>query len=76
MEDEGKSVTVHAILGIMTGAYHATLGSFMLPLMITTAFIMRSIAMSQDKAGTWWFSNGLWPYLTTFFAMWTLSINL
>lgn len=59
------------ILAAYGGAMVAFVGA--VTLVIMNQFV-KYILKKHDF--TWWMGNGIWPYLTTWFAVWTFVINM
>lgn len=78
MRDEIKSTAIYSISGLLVGALSprvamnitAFIGFILLYVLIVTT---KKIFKKDMK---WFLGNGVWPYLTTWFAVWVILLNV
>lgn len=79
LTDELKSTVLHFLAGILMGFISFKLGrNAGIAVSILAAFALSKLTLIafKSKEKKWWLGNGLWPYLTSWIASWTIFINM
>lgn len=78
MREETKSTLIYATTGIFLGILSASNGKNIILLGFILIFILNLIIskLFGKKKFKWIITNGIWPYLTVWFAVWVVLFNL
>ena len=79
MKDEAKSTLLHAAAGVGVGYLQSSFGTGTLIIIgLAVLYVLRLVVKQVFKKSktAWWIGNGVWVYLTVWFAVWVTMINI